>query len=72
MAPAPEWAVAEQVLANANVTSPTADGEITGGDFTTAVTNNEDAADKDAKDKENNEVYIDPPDDPLPELLKME
>ena len=60
------------MLANANVTSPTADGNITGVDFTPALTDDENAADEDAKDEENNDFSIDPPDDPLPELLEVE
>ena len=60
------------MLANANITSSTADGDITGVDFIPAGIDDEDAADEDAKDKENNEFYIDPLDDPLPELLEVE
>ncbi len=41
-------------------------------DLIPAVTDDEDAADKDTEEEENDEFFIDPPDDMPPKVLKVE
>jgi hypothetical protein len=70
-APSPDWAIAEQVLANANLTPLTGDGNITGVDLNPAVTDDEEAVDKAAEEEGDDKLFIETPDEPLPKPLEV-